>query len=321
MKVSRILVLAVASALCLVVPAGAGVAAQDDSKGPEPQAEAGHGADGGLRAVIPGVETHGNGNTYVLADSTDGGGPTFNRPVYAPATVATTLADDNFEQANLGFAFEFYGGAHASVFISANGYLTFNNGSTASINADLATQTVVTDPGIFPFFDDLYPGSGGEIRYGTFGPAGSRVFVVEYDDVLRFGPETSGGTFQIRLFETTNVIEFHYFDVVWGDASADYGAGATVGIRAGGPGSSYLQYLANSAQIENGLALRLWQPTCGGKAVTLVGDRGADILDGVSGVADVIYGHQGNDTINGLDGTDTICAGGGSDTVAAARTW
>ena len=35
MKVRRILVSAVASALCLVVPAGTGVAAQDDSKGPE----------------------------------------------------------------------------------------------------------------------------------------------------------------------------------------------------------------------------------------------------------------------------------------------
>ncbi len=268
--------------------------------------------------VIPGVETHGFGNTYVLLDSTDGGGPTFDSPVYAPATVAATLTDDNFEQANLGFAFEFYGGAHASVFISSNGYLTFNNGSNIATNGDLATEANVTDPGIFAFFDDLYPADPtgtGEVRYGTFGPAGSRVFVVEFDDVYRFGPETSGGTFQIRLFETTNVIEFHYSDLVWGNPTIDFGAGATVGIRAGGPGSAYLQYSVNSAVVDNGLAVRLWQPTCGGKTVTLVGDRGADLLNGVAGVDDVIYGHQGNDTINGLDGNDTICAGGGHDTV------
>jgi Ca2+-binding RTX toxin-like protein len=52
--------------------------------------------------------------------------------------------------------------------------------------------------------------------------------------------------------------------------------------------------------------------TCGGKAATIVGTPGPDIINGTSG-ADVIVGLGGNDKIRGLGGSDTICGNAGAD--------
>lgn len=53
-------------------------------------------------------------------------------------------------------------------------------------------------------------------------------------------------------------------------------------------------------------------PECGGRAATIVGTNGDDVLIGTSGV-DVIVGRDGNDVIRGLEGRDFICGGPGDD--------
>ena len=54
--------------------------------------------------------------------------------------------------------------------------------------------------------------------------------------------------------------------------------------------------------------------TCGGKAVTITGTAGPDLLYGTPG-NDVIDGRGGDDIIYGLAGVDTICGGGGDDVI------
>jgi len=56
------------------------------------------------------------------------------------------------------------------------------------------------------------------------------------------------------------------------------------------------------------------QPTCQGKAATLVGTAGKDRLKGTT-KADVIVALGGNDVVKGLGGDDLVCAGDGNDTV------
>ncbi len=53
---------------------------------------------------------------------------------------------------------------------------------------------------------------------------------------------------------------------------------------------------------------------CAGRAATIVGTGGPDVLTGTPG-ADVIVGLGGNDTIRGRGGDDVVCAGTGADTV------
>jgi Ca2+-binding RTX toxin-like protein len=51
---------------------------------------------------------------------------------------------------------------------------------------------------------------------------------------------------------------------------------------------------------------------CRGKAVTLLGSAGNDVLKGTPG-ADVIFGDTGNDRILGKKGKDILCGGPGND--------
>ena len=52
---------------------------------------------------------------------------------------------------------------------------------------------------------------------------------------------------------------------------------------------------------------------CKGKAATIRGTRGDDVIVGTAGV-DVIAARAGDDTIRGLGGNDLVCAGPGDDT-------
>ena len=54
--------------------------------------------------------------------------------------------------------------------------------------------------------------------------------------------------------------------------------------------------------------------SCAGRAATIVGTGGDDVLVGTNG-KDVIRAKGGNDQIKALDGKDFVCAGGGKDSV------
>ncbi len=291
-------------------PVGAGGEAGGEEKEAPPAASAAQVPT----AVAPGAETQGNGNNYVLLDSVDSDGPVFYSPVFVPTTVAAVVsaADDASEMVPLGFTFVFYGVSYTSAFVGSNGYLTFGAGDSSFANSDLSTNTNVPVPGVFAFFDDLDPSSGGTIRYDTFGPPGSRVFVVEFDDVEHFPGSPNGITFQIRLFEGSNDVEVHYLDPAFASAVFDFGASATTGVRAGTAGSPFLQYSNNSAVLDPGLAIRYFVPRCGGSPATLVGTRGDDTVLGTGG-PDVIFGHDGDDLLRGFGDDDTLCGANGDD--------
>ncbi len=59
-------------------------------------------------------------------------------------------------------------------------------------------------------------------------------------------------------------------------------------------------------------------PVCAGKASTIVGTAGPDVLTGTPG-PDVISGLGGNDRISGLGGGDVICGNEGNDILTGAR--
>ncbi len=168
-----------------------------------------------------------SGITYTASDTA----VAFNFDDISQKGSVLLLADDDFETAPLGFDFNFYGQPYDSAFVSSNGFLTFGTGSKEHRPEDLSGRSTADLPLIAPFWDDLNPEFGGKVLFETRGDAGSRTFIVQWDDVPFFasGTPDEAATFQLILFEGSDEILFQYLDVE--DPAANAGLLATVGIR------------------------------------------------------------------------------------------
>jgi hypothetical protein len=95
-----------------------------------------------------------------------------------------TLTDDSFAGPfAMGGVISFYGIPYSQVYIGSNGNLAFDSNSLASLG-NVAIPTAFAPNAIMPFFwDDLNPGSGGQVYYGTV----DNDFVVTFDAVREFG--------------------------------------------------------------------------------------------------------------------------------------
>jgi subtilisin family serine protease len=153
------------------------------------------------------------------------------RPIafdWVDAPIESALYGNDFAgRLRLPFDFGFYGATYQQVFISDNGYLNF-------LGADLQNDQPVSIPStgapnaaIYAFWKDLYLDAGSTISYGTSGPAGSRIFVLEYNDV-RVRGALAPIDFEIKLHEGGETV-----DLLFGDnpANPGDGRGATIGIE------------------------------------------------------------------------------------------
>lgn len=139
-----------------------------------------------------------------------------NIPIAPGPTVGTNipLGDDGTSNAiNIGFPFEYFGAPYNQLYVSPNGYIgfdpplpgNFQPEELPSCDADVPNLAIVA------CWEDFNPGAGGSVTYTTTGVAPNRRFVVSWNNVPFFGGNCGGQTssFQIHLYETTNVIEIH----------------------------------------------------------------------------------------------------------------
>lgn len=133
----------------------------------------------------------------------------------------TGLDDISTGSIDLGFDFCFFGNTYDHCYISTNGWVTFTSppsawnsvygpGGTPTYNIP-NTNTNVPKNCIMGPWQDWYPASTPTVcKYQTLGTAPFRRFVVSYQDIQLFWCYASAkGSFQIVLYETTNVIENH----------------------------------------------------------------------------------------------------------------
>ena len=139
-----------------------------------------------------------------------------------------TLSDDEVSAAQrLPFEFRFYGEEFNELFVGSNGLIGFvNQGLDTSVNSDLP-DSMFPNGIICPWWDDLDPSSGGEIRIGTIGVAPNRRQVVSWVNVPHRASRSSSFTFQAVLHEASNQILFQYLKV---DPNRSRGAGKTAAI-------------------------------------------------------------------------------------------
>ena len=109
---------------------------------------------------------------------------------------------------DIGFSFNFYGHAYSSLWINANGFLSFGPVGSANLPHPLPRNWSPNNV-IAPFWTDLWSSFDGKVNYQTLGTAPNRRFIVQWTNVPRFF-DAQGNTFQVVLFESDGSIEFRY---------------------------------------------------------------------------------------------------------------
>lgn len=204
---------------------------------------------------------------YFMMDSNSGATYSWI-DITATGTDTGITGDDDSTSVAIGFPFNFYGNTYNSVYVSSNGFLTFHSSGSTDYDNDPIPDANTPNDNICPFWDDLFPPSGGTIYYQTQGTAPNRMFIVEWYEISHIGddgwtPPRSKFTFEAILYEGSNDIKFQYKSMQNGVGFYADGWSATVGIE-NATGTVGLQYPYNSTSISDGLAILFTLPDTDG---------------------------------------------------------
>lgn len=121
---------------------------------------------------------------------------------------ATSDDDNSYNAINIGFPFKYNCIDYNQISISANGFIAFGSSVLSSYTpiSSGASNNVVSALG----HDTQGNSSTSQIRVELLGSAPNRILVIQWLNWKTFGGTTDNYNFQIRLKETSNIIEFHY---------------------------------------------------------------------------------------------------------------
>ena len=152
------------------------------------------------------------------------------RDDYFEQITGTVVTLDGQDGANFslpaGFDFKYDGVAVTNLRANLNGWLEMGNAHTADPASANGLDNSTYIPFLAPLWDNLTSDGQTRIIYNVEGTASSRVFTVEWKDVLWGGERQN---FQVKLYETSYVIEFWY-----GDMNNPTGGSASIGINNAG---------------------------------------------------------------------------------------
>lgn len=136
---------------------------------------------------------------------------------YSASTLSSptvlALSDDSASAAiTIGFTYNFYGIDYTTLYVGSNGLVTFG---AARSNA---VTTLGPNSG-YPYAvlagSDLVPSGSIQPKYQLLGTSPNRIFVVDFTSIPFYDSNTGNAstsvfaTFQIKLYETTNIAEIH----------------------------------------------------------------------------------------------------------------
>ena len=153
---------------------------------------------------------------------------------------AGPTGDNTHSDVNIGFIFKYLGINYTQVRLNANGWLSFNltgNDATSNNNIQLFNTPAPTTT-IAPWWDDLLADASASVSYKTTGTSPNSIFVAEWKNILAYSSEASARlNFQVKLYETSGIIEFCYGNVVAGTHNVNEGASIGIKDANGGPGN------------------------------------------------------------------------------------
>jgi hypothetical protein len=138
--------------------------------------------------------------------------------------------DDNYMDVPIGFDFHYGGTTYNQASICTNGWCSLNLYGTNNFdNEDLFTD-FQPNTTFAPWWDDLSTDGLSSINYKTEGTGPNRVFTVEWSRMLTYYTGASSRiSFQMKLYETSNIIEFIYG--LYESGSYNPLQGASIGIE------------------------------------------------------------------------------------------
>lgn len=192
----------------------------------------------------------------------------------------------------IGFTFNYNGTNYTSIKPCANGWASFSTTALAN-NADTWTNNLATGPVanqrpfIAPLWDDNDMGANGAVSYKLSGTSPNQVLTIEWTNAKwDFNATVGVISFQVKLYETTNVIEFIYKQEA--GSIAPNGGGASIGLAATGTGSNSFLSLSDasdnpsvSSTVETSTILTKpatgqiyrWIPYCSASATNTTGEK------------------------------------------------
>jgi PKD repeat protein len=144
--------------------------------------------------------------------------------------------DDASMDVPVGFTFNYAGTDYTQAHLCTNGWISLNATGSSASNTRLFTADL---PNVVmaPWWDDLEDDGTSRISYKTEGSEPARVFSAEWYRLLSYTTGASARlTFQVKLYESTNIIEFHYGNVNTGSHSGSETASIGIEDATGGPG-------------------------------------------------------------------------------------
>ncbi|MBK6835698.1 MAG: fibronectin type III domain-containing protein [Bacteroidetes bacterium] len=185
--------------------------------------------------------TRTTGNTY---NSISSSGNAFDSWRY---TGGLSQDDNRSDFTDIGFDFWYTGIRYTQFSVSTNGYIDFSNstadgngtGAFGYVNSAFSSSTI---PAITAFYDDLTAQGGtgalgNSIKYLVTGAAPNRILTVEWINMAVYGNTSPSLNYQVKLYETTGIIEMNYGTMTQGTAGFSY----TMGINATAAARKVLQ--------------------------------------------------------------------------------
>jgi len=145
------------------------------------------------------------------------------------------LSDDGYSNQPLPFNFQFYNETFSTIYLGANGYLSFTDISPSEYSNDpIPSGDLESYYLIAPFWDDLRPASGGgsgNIFVQSFGT----YWVAEWLNIYHYSAGPVVGSFEVILYESGDIV-FNY------DYISYTGGGYTCGLNLGADVQYYNSY-------------------------------------------------------------------------------
>ena len=147
--------------------------------------------------------------------------------------------DDSSSVVSIGFVFNYLGVPYTHVKITCNGWASLNLTGDDIYSYDNTSlfSTFLPNTTLAPWWDDMLADTTSAISYIITGIAPNRVFTAEWKHLLSYYTGvTARLNFQLKLYETTNVIEFCYGNVESGTHHGNESASIGIEDATGGPG-------------------------------------------------------------------------------------
>ncbi len=182
---------------------------------------------------------------------------------------------------SIGFSFTFTGTTYTQFSASSNGAIRL--GATAMAAASYGNAFPVASQSIIsPYWGDLETNATtGKVHFKVVGSYPNRTLVVEFLNMrINYGSTTANGTYQARLYEQTNVIEFVY-------GAMSVGSNSTTGSTAADARTAIIGF-SNSTGANNQFSVSQASPYTTSTTATRITNTNATtgVITGLNSSAD-----------------------------------